>query len=208
MSKYAKRRMQMTKFERKMKQGTKENRAKSNLNAKMLSKARPYIDQSQPTFLQHRHLRNDDDAYDGIGFDLTQYSIKYVKCSYVETWNDEAAENEEMDGVTIRERFVIFRLCPSATCSDYRQFGCSSNYGEYIVGLEEWLETMQEYIEQKKEDFCDICERCFMEEEEEEKEEEDGDRRRRLEGEADADEAEEAEEEAAEEDEMVIDFFC
>ena len=182
---------------------------KRTLNASILSKARPVS--NDPEFM--RRLVNDDDLYGGFGFDILDYSIKYTDCAAVDVWNDEVAENEDYDGVTVRQRFAMFRLCPTDSCSNNRQYGCSSSFGEYVVELEQFLETMLENVEQKKEAYCELCRECF----EEEEEEEENNNRRKLEGAAEEDEVEEeagedegeeeaeAEEEEEEEDEL---WYC
>ena len=121
---------------------------------------------SQPAFMQgrERDLLNDDYTYGGYGFDILDYSIKYTKCAQVETWNDEAAQENEFSGVTTLQNFIMFRLCPTETCSNNRQFGCSSNFGEYIVSFEDYLQSVIESAEERDKSYCELCETCFKEE--------------------------------------------
>jgi len=117
--------------------------------------------------------------------DLTAYSIKYVKCQFVKSYDDELAEDEDSASVLQTNRFIVFRLCPSSNCS-YK-------YGEYLVDMDTYLEAAVEYQQEQQEEMCNYCaEVCAAdddaaEEEEEEEEEgdeeegeEDGEDRRRL----------------------------
>jgi len=36
---------------------------------------------------------------------------------------------------------VYFRLCPTDTCSTYNEMGCDSGYGDYVVGINDFLEA-------------------------------------------------------------------
>lgn len=129
---------------------------------------------------------NDEDDY---GFDVTQFSFKYAGCSAVATYSDDMAGDEEYSSVVMAKRFVVFRLCPTAYCSDDYPYGCGGGYGEYIVDMDDYLDIMAQYQEEKLERYCEYCEEC-MEVNEEEEEEEQQD-----------DEEEEEEEEDNEEDE-------
>lgn len=136
--------------------------AKRSFHASLLSKARPYDehDPKKPAFM-YRNLMNDDDAYDGYGFNVLDYSIKYTKCAAIETWNDEIAQNNNYYGVTSHQKFIMFRLCPTSSCSNNRQYGCSSNFGEYVVLLEDYIESLLENAEERENNYCELCEKCF-----------------------------------------------
>jgi len=41
--------------------------------------------------------------------------------------------------------------------------GCESNYGEYMIELEDYLQLMLEYNEQRFEQYCEYCEECMWE---------------------------------------------
>lgn len=108
--------------------------------------------------------------------DLTNYSLKFEQCQFVKTYSDELAEEEEMDTVLQTQRFVIFRLCPNNYCSS-----CNSNYGEYVIDLQEYLESTVQYQQELQEEMCQACEEYYeqMQQEQEEGEQEDnGDERR------------------------------
>eukprot|EP00586_Coscinodiscus_wailesii_P000010 CAMPEP_0172477234 /NCGR_PEP_ID=MMETSP1066-20121228/170_1 /TAXON_ID=671091 /ORGANISM="Coscinodiscus wailesii, Strain CCMP2513" /LENGTH=426 /DNA_ID=CAMNT_0013235527 /DNA_START=72 /DNA_END=1352 /DNA_ORIENTATION=- len=121
-----------------------------------------------------------------VDIDLSAYSIKFVKCQFIKSYDDELAE-EGADSVLKTNRFIIFRLCPSSSCA--------YNYGEYMVPMDDYLEAAVEYQAEQQEEMCNYCaEVCVnddaaaegddaAEEEEEDEDEdgdEDGDERRKL----------------------------
>merc|ERR1719203_2038147 len=59
------------------------------------------------------------------------------------------AENEEAGSVLATNRFVIFRLCPSESCS--------YSYGEYLVDMETYLQSAVEYHQEQQEEMCNYC---------------------------------------------------
>jgi hypothetical protein len=107
---------------------------------------------------QPRRLDQNDVDYGEFGFDVTQYSVKYTGCSAIETYSDDAAE--ESDTVLRTKRFVVFRLCLTDSCNKYEASGCSSDYGEYVLEMGDYLETMNQYNEEKLENYCQYCEEC------------------------------------------------
>merc|ERR1712019_302572 len=89
------------------------------------------------------------------------------------------AEDEDTSTVLQTQRFVVFRLCPDNSCSS-----CSTNYGEYVIDLETYLESTVQYQQEIQEQMCEACEEYYEnqaqeEEEAEEGEEEDGGERKR-----------------------------
>jgi hypothetical protein len=114
----------------------------------------------------------DEDEYDGeyawdqsmdqttIGFDITSYAIKYTQCSTVQTYSDDLAQDENVDTVLAAKRFALFRLCPKDQCSSSSSTGCGSNYGEYIVSLDQFLVAMLEYQEHRVAGYCEYCQNC------------------------------------------------
>uniref|UniRef100_A0A7S2P8B7 Uncharacterized protein n=1 Tax=Leptocylindrus danicus TaxID=163516 RepID=A0A7S2P8B7_9STRA len=178
----------------------------------------------------NRLLEGDDEAEaDRFAFDVTGYSLKYARCQMIEQYSDNAAEeggNEEegnYDSVLVRQRFAVFRLCPTSSCNGKSQMGCKSGYGEYMVDLGQYLESVQRYNEELKESYCGFCENYMAElnaygddgdagdeaedepdeDEDKDEDEDDPDRRRKLEGqqgEEDEDGPDEDEDEDGEED--------
>jgi hypothetical protein len=74
---------------------------------------------------------------------LADYSIKFITCKAGEKWvNPENGEYEY--GV------AIYRLCPG--CDDDVSGGCKSGYGEYVVGLNTFVDA---YFEDQRENMGD-----------------------------------------------------
>lgn len=153
-----------------------KNTKKSSFVNKVMNNARPL----------NRRLDEDE-----AEIDLSGYSIKYVKCQFIKSYNDELAEDEDSESVLKTNRFIVFRLCPSSSCN--------YNYGEYLVDMDAYLEAAVEYQQEQQEEMCDYCEEVCVadddgaaegddaadeeeeeEEGDEEEEEEDGEDRRRL----------------------------
>jgi hypothetical protein len=105
-----------------------------------------------------RALNNNNNNY---GFDITKYSLKYTGCAGVDTYSDEMAEQEEIDSVLKRQRFVLLRLCATESCNKYSVNGCSSDYAELLLDMYDYLEAMGKYNEEKQQRYCEFCERCY-----------------------------------------------
>ena len=101
----------------------------------------------------------DEGEEDVYGFDITSYSLKYNGCSTIKSFSDEMAQ-DGADNVLKAERFVVFRLCPSNYCSDNNSNGCKKNYGEYVLSMDQYLESMLEWKERDNEEYCRFCEEC------------------------------------------------
>lgn len=87
--------------------------------------------------------------------DISSYSVKFGKCQFVKTYDDERAQQEDSDTVLSTKRFIIFRLCPSNSCSS-----CNYGYGEYMIDLETYLEATVGYQQELQEEMCKACEEC------------------------------------------------
>jgi len=166
------------------------------LYKKIIDKAVP-VDSSRPTFLRQsrqldgQYYNDDAENYGDFGFDVSSYSLKYAGCSAISTFSDAMAEaNDGVSSIFSSMSYVVFRLCPTETCSPSSVYGCSSDYGEYMVPMGDWLDIISAYREEEFERYCQFCANCMANE---------GNNRRRLDdGEA---AAEEEEEEAAEDEE-------
>ena len=88
---------------------------------------------------------NDGTYMNSDSLDLSNFSLKYVGCQAVNTWSDNMAQDEGANSVFALERFVVLRLCPSTWCSKYRKYGCGSNYGDYMILMEDYLAIMKQY---------------------------------------------------------------
>jgi hypothetical protein len=110
--------------------------AKANYNAALMKNARRLNDNQNQV-------------------DISTYAVMFEQCQFIKAYNDELAENAAYDTVLSTERFVIFRLCPDSACST-----CSSNYGEYMVDLDTYLQATVEYEKQNQEEMCNACNEC------------------------------------------------
>lgn len=79
---------------------------------------------------------------------LAGYSVKFQGCHHVQQWNDAAEDEEDIKIMT--QRLVRFRMCPADSCSSTSTTGCSSNYGDYLVDMETYVEA---YMNQMQEEY-------------------------------------------------------
>jgi len=70
---------------------------------------------------------------------ISGYSVKFQGCHHVQQWND-AADGED-DIKILTQRLVRFRMCPADSCSSTTTKGCDSNYGDYLVDMETYVEA-------------------------------------------------------------------
>ncbi len=121
-----------------------------------------------------RHLINTARRVeDGQALDMSfvsDYSIKFLGCHHVTQWaskdeqnnNQNANANNQYEDVSLNaangrirsKGLVRFRLCPSGSCSNNFGVGCSSNYGEYVVDMVQFLEV---YITWQMEETAAKC---------------------------------------------------
>jgi len=111
--------------------------ASSNVGAKVMSKARRLDD------------NNDEIDYTWVA----NMSLKFQGCYHSTSWNDEADGEEDIKIST--QRLVRFRLCPSDTCTMEYAGGCKEGYGDYIIGMDQYLEAYFEAIQQDQEYNCE-----------------------------------------------------
>jgi flagellar biosynthesis GTPase FlhF len=104
---------------------------------------------------------NEEAQWDNFGFDVSDYSVKYSGCASVQTYSDDLAEDEDSDTVLTTKRFVVFRLCPTQYCNKYSVSGCTSDYGEYLIDIDDYLDAVSEYYQQKEENYCNYCQPCW-----------------------------------------------
>mmetsp|Transcript_7507 Transcript_7507/g.9664 ORF Transcript_7507/g.9664 Transcript_7507/m.9664 type:complete len:154 (+) Transcript_7507:52-513(+) len=84
----------------------------------------------------------------------------------IEMFTHEVAEQAGQNGdgyvydtVLQKQKFAVFRLCPTRSCSASKNFGCDNTYGEYFRS--QCLSADDVGIsEQKKECYCRYCEEC------------------------------------------------
>ncbi|CAJ1966798.1 unnamed protein product [Cylindrotheca closterium] len=84
--------------------------------------------------------------------DISQYSVKFQKCQFVKSYDDDLAADEDMPTVLATKRFIVFRLCPDNNCES-----CSNGYGEYLVDLETYLAATVDYQKGIQQAMCNAC---------------------------------------------------
>jgi len=154
-----------------------KNEPKTAFMSKLMNKAQPTKNS------QMRRLDGDAQV------DLSNYSVRFEKCQFVRAFSDDNAADADSETVLTTQRFVVFRMCPNSSCN--------SNYGEYILSLDEYLDSTVAYRQEEQEEMCETCEEScqyyddkannyYQEEEggdeDEADEEEDGDERRLMSG--------------------------
>ncbi|KAL7509528.1 hypothetical protein ACHAXN_006515 [Cyclotella atomus] len=105
------------------------------------------------SLMQHsRHLEDNNDdqqVQNNTGFDLSQYSVKFEKCQTTKQYD--ANNNNNGNSVLLTKRFIIFRLCPDDSCS---------NYGEYLIDMDSYLQAAIPQLEAMQEQYCEECNAC------------------------------------------------
>lgn len=139
-------------FIRAMEEATQETRNFESLQQRLLDKA-------QPVTNQFRVLENDGQYQNRL--DLQNYALKYTGCQNINTWSDNKAQDEDSDTVFAMERFVVFRMCPAEHCSTHNSHGCNSDYGEYMIPMEDYLAIMAQYHYSRFQEYCSICKSCM-----------------------------------------------
>lgn len=125
------------------------NTAKAAYMSKLVSKARPTANSQLGRKLDQQA---EEEEY---LVDVSAYSLKFEQCQFVKAYDDELAEDEDSTTVLGTKRFVIFRLCPTGYCDT-----CSTNFGEYIVDLDDYLQATVEYQQEEQQEMCNACQNC------------------------------------------------
>ncbi|KAL7504814.1 hypothetical protein ACHAXN_004642 [Cyclotella atomus] len=101
---------------------------------------------------------------------MATYSIKFLGCHHVTQWNSDVDEDENanngnnnnangnemtLSNSRIQSKGLVrFRLCPSNSCHDGFSTGCSSNYGEYVVDMVQFLQVYVAWQMEEQEYKC------------------------------------------------------
>jgi hypothetical protein len=144
-------------FIRRMDEALVNNQKQDDLTARLLKVARPAPAATAPEFMQARVL----EEYQDYGVNLTSYALKYVGCSNINTYSDDLAEDEDSDTVLEMNRFVVVRLCPRELCSNYNDYGCNAGFGDYLINMEQYLQTMAESYYAQYQEYCETCYSCM-----------------------------------------------
>jgi hypothetical protein len=84
---------------------------------------------------------------------ISNFSIKFQGCHHISQWND-AADGEE-DVRIETKRLIRFRLCPANECSPDKAGGCDSDYGDYVIDMNTFLESYYDALENYNEYRCE-----------------------------------------------------
>jgi hypothetical protein len=112
--------------------------ASSRIGQSVLSKARRVEEQND----------NEEISYTWVA----NMSLKFQGCYHTQTWNGEANGDEDVKIST--QRLVRFRLCPSGSCTMENPSGCKEGYGDYIIGMEDYLQAYSQAVQQDQEYSC------------------------------------------------------
>jgi len=110
--------------------------ASSPLGSRLLSKA--------------RRLNGDDDGYDYSW--VTNYSIKFHSCHNILSFRGDSGSEDEDGSPTELERLVLFKLCPTNSCSTCK------HGAEYLVEMREFVESYLESKMSQQEYNCETVE--------------------------------------------------
>lgn len=88
-----------------------------------------------------RRLDEDEDEENAF---LRDYKVKFRRCIN-ERW-----VGNDGDGNDAEQNVAIFRLCPVDTCDGDDEDGCDSGYGDYVVGLNTFMEAYFRELEEQE----------------------------------------------------------
>jgi len=96
-----------------------------------------------------------------FGYDLADFSLRFERCQYIKMFDADAVEDEYLNDnnpFSIRH-FVVFRLCPSDTCSS----DCDGvDHGQYVIQADEYLQSTVQQQSERFEEMCNSCQDdCF-----------------------------------------------
>jgi len=116
---------------------------------------------AQPTYSSEHELGR---ALEKSPFvtNLSAFSIRFDHCRKLgsETLQDQGMvpTMTQRSIPALSNKFAIFRLCPSDSCDS-----CESNFLEYIIDLESYLQETVAYHLDKQEKTCGTCKECTFE---------------------------------------------
>jgi hypothetical protein len=76
---------------------------------------------------------------------VSGFSIKFQGCHHVSQWNSDAQNDEDVRIET--KRLIRFRLCPTDSCKKQNAGGCNSDYGDYIIDMNTFLNTYYDAVD-------------------------------------------------------------
>jgi len=92
---------------------------------------------AKSTRVSQRKLEQEDEEEEEFAF-LQNYKMKMISCKAGETVRDPESGEYEMNA-------ILYRMCPSnGDCDDDKATGCKDGYGDYVVGLNTFVEAYME----------------------------------------------------------------
>lgn len=136
-----------------MESAIKRDERESRITGKLMELAKPIenYDSNEPRFLEE---------YQNFAINITQFALRYIGCQNVHQYSDELAAEDDATTVLGMNRFVVVRLCPKYECSNYHAYGCNAGYGDFLIPMEEYLQTMAEDYFQQYQEYCETCYYC------------------------------------------------
>lgn len=120
------------------------------LYAVLLAPVSTAVRNNHRSVLQQQQLQQLQQQLDG-------YSVQFGSCHSIRTYEDDLADTNRWGApyntVLGWQRFVVFRLCPNTSGDAH----CTSNYGEYMLDLENYLESTVDHYQSQIEDMCQAC---------------------------------------------------
>jgi hypothetical protein len=118
--------------------------------------------------LANQYMYNDDNTT--FVYDLSEFSVRFEKCQSVQMFDDELARDASgVNGSPLASyHFVVFKLCPSDTCSLANSKStdtCGPVYGSYTLDVASYLQSTVEYQKEVFELMCTNCEEVCEDEE-------------------------------------------
>jgi len=129
---------------------------KTKMNAKIAHspKASMKAESKVGNAILSKARRLDEDDNDEIDYTwVANMSLKFQGCYHTQQWNDDADGDDDVRIST--SRLVRFRLCPTDTCAMENAAGCGEGYGDYVIGMDTYLEAYFEAVEQDQEYNCE-----------------------------------------------------
>jgi len=100
--------------------------------------------------------RTEDGANGYFEYDLSSFSIRFEKCQFVKSYDDEFAQDADYDSVLAMKHFVFYKMCPTDECQS-----CDGVHGEYVADINDYLEKVVEVEQAQFENMCENCnEKC------------------------------------------------
>lgn len=130
----------------------RQNSAREAYTSTLMEKARPKSARFGPGVRRNEANGGIADTVDT----MSEYSLRFEECLLIQTYDDEWADSK-FESLLETRHLAVFRLCPSGDdCDD----SCESNFGEYVVELQDYLEQTIEYQRKMQLEMCEACETC------------------------------------------------